>query len=1533
MQKPHLLIHLLLAVVILIAASLRLYHLQWDQGIFPHPDERSTLLFYAPTIRFPEERLGLQDQVSFLDPRQSPLNPFWNIERQEPRPYTYGHFPLYLLVFTSYVLHNFTPVVSDLSTSPDLIKFFAQAKTGIGYAVVGRGLVAILDTISVLIVFLIARRLYGPWAGLLASALSAVAVLHIQLAHFFAVDPISTTFTLLTVYASILIYEQRSLKSAILAGIAIGLAVSSKYSALPVLLAPAMAAWFIITGSPREAGQLTERQKESSDTQSDDQPSHTRLSAETRINLALSLLALTVIISFITFAITSPFVLLDYENFQRAVLEEQGNMVRGLVDMPFTRQYRNTSAYIYFIEQQIRWGLGWSLGILALLGSVWAIIQAFQGKLEPGGWIILAWLVPYFGVTGTFLAKFMRYMSPVTPFAIILGVGLLVAIGRHISRSLAVGLGLFILLITAVWSGLFVNGVYATEHTWVTASRWIYQHVPEKSCIAREHWEEGVPMSLQEPGLAAHQKGYFQPLMPMYEPDSEAKYRTLRDTLRQCDYLVIASNRMSRTLPNLPERYPMSARYYQALFAEELGYDLVAEFSTPPRWEDFIVDDQSADESFTVYDHPKAYIFQKQRDLSDQKWFDILGHTWQGADHNYLGKPTIWMRFDQRFRNMPQPHTQDEERFETWLNPPLNEKPTASDWHWNTLAQQNTVVAIIYWWLAVQVIAWLTWPLTYCLFRQLHTRGYLLSKSIGLLLLSYIIWLLASLNIPANQLSTILYILILILGINLTLLARHRQSMLKWLKRHWTYLVLGEVIFTAVYLLFVSYRLINPDLWQPWHGGEKMLEIGYLNAIVKSSTMPPYDPFFAGTYINYYYYGLYIVGILIKLTGIRPTTAFNLAVPMIAALTAVNVFSLAYNLSLRQNRTGRIYSLRAIGSGLLAVLFVIFFSNLEGMGQLLQHLANVSTSTFQSAIPGLTTLIRSIQGVFEVTDGASLQPYRYWDVSRIIPYTINEFPYWSFLFADLHPHIMVLPFSILYLNLAYNWLKSVGQSHLWPEEAQEPRHEQWGEIIQRESKDILPRLTWASLTRWLAFPLVLGVLATINTWDLPTYLGIMTATFIIARYRATLHPLTWLKVGLLLLETAIFTGALLSASILLYLPFYQHYKAATDIGIGLVKDLIPLDQHLKLWGFFLYILALWLWLTLRNPQTQFAPLRAIALFIHHWSVLPHLTQIYRVYVTQATKGYRNVLISVGLVMLIIIALLLLKMVSLAFTLLGVTITLLLLLRWDSSIEQSFVGLLAFTGFLLLLGVQVIYIRDFLGGAEYYRMNTYFKYFIQIWVLFSIAAGVILPQLWEQSQTWSNASRWAWQGLTSLLILSSLVFFVLGTQSRLNDRFPGARPDKLTLDGMAYMTVGQFTWQNVTYTLSHDYEALNWLIDHIHGAPIVAEAKIGYYREWGMRVAAYTGLPSILGGLHQNEQHPPEQLGQRDTLVRQFWATTDVETLLDLINQLDIQYIYIGQLERTIYGQDINDRFENLMAQGYITLAFSNAETKIYQVSR
>jgi len=1576
----------LLLLVLLAAASLRFYNLTWDNGVFAHPDERSTVLYYAPTIKWPENNDDL------LDPRKSPLNPFWDVHNDSFRSFTYGHFPLYVLAFTGNLLHELAPLTEG-TVPQSWTDFMYRSISGHGFAEIGRGLMALADLCTVILLFLMGKRLYGPWGGLLAAALSTFTVLQIQLAHFFAVDPVSTTFVALALYGAMLMYDHRSVGAALLCGIGIGLAVASKFSALPIAFAPVAAGLLASFYHPHKK-------------RDDYQPA----SLDHMIGLAL----VSLVTSFLIFAITSPFILLDYDNFHRAVIDEQGRMASGVADYPYTRQYRGTIAYVYFIEQQLKWGMGWPLGLLAIAGTLWVMFKTIRLKAHAGELMILTWVVIYFGVTGLFLAKFMRYMIPVVPFVTLFGTGFVVAIWRYgssgntleanpqdteqaldvtdtenpkavsiqkdehpidrhpdenqslqttplpltsppveaptflqkISRPVAMTLAAIVLLGSMIWSVAFVNGVYGTEHSWAIFARWVYDNVPDESCIVWEHWDDRMPVDLPEPRANAGARGYRQPQLPMYEEDSYEKYNTIRSTLTDCDYMVLATNRLWRTIPKLPERYPMSVRYYEALFSGELGFEEVFTVETPPTLGPISIDTQPADESFTVYDHPKPILFKKVRQLTPEEWDNVLaidsdgGLRWEKAVPGYIGEPTLMMRLRGYDRKPSHPASDEESGKSLLLTTPINQLPVVNDFRWNNLANDSTALAILIWWLALMAIGLLAWPLTYHLLHHLPDRGYGLSKALGLLLISYFIWINSSLGLLQNRLSTIIIALVILALIAGWLVWQSRKTYGDYLWQQRWLILISELVFGLVYLFFIYLRMRNPDLWQPWFGGEKMMEIGFLNAILKSAEMPPYDPFFANGIMNYYYYGMFIIGVVIKLTGIQPAIGFNLAIASLAALTAINAFCLARNLGevMFGSKTGQL-SLSGVMGGIFAVIFVVFMGNLEGAAQFMRNLSLVAQTDFESSIPGLTTTVLAASGLRQVVEGAELITYNFWDPSRVIPATINEFPYFSFLFADLHPHMIGIPFTILFLSLAFNWLRAAPTNlSLWGTlnkilNTQIEIHpdQDKSNATELEASDPQPILQTISpmILRWLALPFVLGALAVINTWDLPTYLGIMIATFLVARYRNLTGRLTRADIGMLTINGIVFAITLLGMTYLLYWPFFANYQAL-DVGLGLVHTQTPLEAHLKIWGFFLFIIITWLWVSLYYPQSKNSFLRIISLFLRRWDVFPRTVELHGKFVQNHTPIYQLGLWSILLVMIMMLGLYWLEYRVPAYLLPLVLLSVVMLFRREISAEMSYVGLLIFTGLLLLLGVEAFFLRDFLGGGDHYRMNTLFKFYIQVWVIFGIAAAVMLPQLWVWCWQWRIWNQLSWRLGITILLMGGLIYPALGTPTRLESRFPGDWPEFGTLDGLAYMTVGQFqSPDGGPIILSYDYEAINWLIENVTGTPIIAEAKIGYYREGGMRVAAYTGLPSILGGLHQGEQRYASQIGRRDPSVNEFWNNPDPSITWQRMQELEIEYVYVGQVERATHGSQVDAKFAQLYTQGLLTLVYENQYTKIY----
>ncbi len=1629
-ERTSSLVYLLLGLVLLAGLTLRTWNVRFDEGMGSHPDERSTACFYASSIGWPSS------WEEFKDPQASPLNPLWDRNEQRRRSFTYGHFPLYLGVATGEILHKLAPVAKVLPVSEKIVTQMRLANSGCEVAVAGRLLMALLDTLTIFLLFLLGRRLFGPWTGLLTAALYAFTAQAIQLSHFFAMDPASTTFTVLAVFGGVLMVQDRSWRGALLAGIGAGLAISSKFSALPILAAPVTAALVV--------GWLASRTPS---------PGMGERRGGGGVGKVLVGAVLALLLAAVTFTVTSPYAVLDWQNFIQATLVEQGAMVRGIADFPFTRQYRNTTPYLYFVEQQVVWGMGLPLGLVALAGSLWALVRLAIGKASPGEWIVWSWVVPYFGITGAFLAKFNRYMSPVLPFVVLFGAALAVWLAGRLKlpnrpiaqlpfsflRPLGWVLAAVALFGGIFWSVAYVNGVYGHEHTWLTASRWVYANAPRDSIILWESWDDPLPKDIPgEDGTDMGRAGLRHIDWSPYEEDTAEKYEILKEKLREADFVIYSSKRIYGSVDELPERYPMTTRYYDLMFGEQLGFVHAAEVTSPPRLFGLSFPDGSADESWSLYDHPQVSIFQKTRDLSDAEFDALLGGSWEGAIPWYRGKDSplspllnlvglgnspeseksgLINRIVALIRGEELPDSQPslpplEERADLSLGVPLAELPLVDNYRWNVAASESPWLAVGWWWLVLFLLGLASWPIAFLLLGRLRDRGYLFSKALGWLLSGWLLWLCASVGIAQNSVLNAWLVAALVGVIGLALLVWQWREMKGFLARMWPLLLVGEAIFAVAFVFFVLIRMQNPDIWQPWFGGEKFMEFAFLNGILRSPTFPPVDPHFAGGYINYYYFGIYLVAYTIKLTGIYAEVAFNLAIPSLFALTVVNAFGVAYsavagkrsavssaqlsvisdqsaepavhnsvlsssddntepapiaeapaapvddildidlsrpstttqstsqpvaqspNQPINQPPSPPITQLpnhlpwqTGLASALLAPLFVALLGNLDGFAQVVKRLLDLSQSSFESAIPGVQVAVRAASGFWRVvTTDAQLPGYDFWAPSRVIPATINEFPYWSFTFADLHPHMIGIPFSVLFLGLVLALLRSYDVN--W--------RQNWGQ----------------GLLLIGGFGLLLGTLASINLWELPTYfgLGVLALAVSLHRGRGRL-PLPLLIGG---------SVGYLAVAFLTFLPFFRNYHNVGASGVGLVNTPDDLGVWLLIWGFFAFVLVSWLLVSLRDPARigDAKPTgleRWLALAWGNLERLPRLLYWQARLVRWPTLGF---LVGIWWIPFFVVVgaglLIFTEQKVLGFCVPFLAIGFLLLWRRGRAADPGalLAGLLAVTGFALLAGTQLIFLKDFLQGGDWYRMNTLFKFFIQVWVLWGVAAAVALPRILadrtrggrmdaDEVETPTAQSPISnpqylhplWLTIFSLLLFASLAYPLWGTAARLDQRLVGWRPPIGTLNGLDFMNEGVYTWPdgNNAIELSYDRAAINWLLANVRGNLVVAESStLEYYRAGGSRVASMTGLSGV-NGMHEGEQRWGELVGERGAQLGEFWNTGDLDRTRQLIDELEIALIYVGQLEQYEHPQ-ATAKFTEMVASGELSVLYSNDRVAIYAVT-
>lgn len=662
-----------LLAILLLAAILRLTGLDWDGYQHHHPDERY-ITWVATTVEFPS--LGELVQLKTWQPTTSLFNPFhWPPEagsegivvlQGEPRDFAYGHVPLYLGVLATRATEQVSPWLAPLLPADwplvsDVLNYSSRIEFH-HLTAVGRMLTALFDVGTVLFIFLLGRLLFSPGAGLLAAAFVALAVLHIQLAHFFTSDPFMTFFVVAAVYFMVsaqvmatqtqpVVSYTRVAVSLVLAAIMTGLAIGSKFNSVLLMLPLVWSAVTVVPGG-------------------------------SRLRRIFALLG----IASITFAITNPFAMIDWtcrpgeasgmlgllgsalsrSCYLQNILT-QNAMVRGQVDLAFTRQYADTLPYLYPLEMLLRWGIGFIPGMIGLAGLVWVTIitwRSVRSRMAAGEVVkhaayhplitVLLWVLPYLILNGLFYVKFMRYMQPIVPFLLLFGAGMIRQLHCKLVRAMAVTA---CLVFGGVYAASFIN-IYQSEHPWNEASRWIYQNVPTGTTILSEQFDDNLPVSLEVNDVmrlrAEYPNAELNWLSNPDAADNEQKLMANLEQLAASDYLTILSNRVYGVLPRQSERYPLSSQYHQLLFDGELGYELVWAGTRSPSlfgagfhadtfgWPglqppdalgEFIKTHNNfslgrADESFIVYDQPLTMIFKNTGKFSADRMraaFELSG--------------------------------------------------------------------------------------------------------------------------------------------------------------------------------------------------------------------------------------------------------------------------------------------------------------------------------------------------------------------------------------------------------------------------------------------------------------------------------------------------------------------------------------------------------------------------------------------------------------------------------------------------------------------------------------------------------------------------------------------------------------------------------------------------------------------------------------------------------------------------------------------------------------------------------------------
>jgi YYY domain-containing protein len=828
------------------------------------------------------------------------------------------------------------------------------------------------------------------------------------------------------------------------------------------------------------------------------------------------------------------------------------------------------------------------------------------------------------------------------------------------------------------------------------------------------------------------------------------------------------------------------------------------------------------------------------------------------------------------------------------------------------------MTAFFSWYVLISLLGWATFPLAYRLFPALPDRGFTLARAMGLLIWGYIFWLLASLGIAQNDIGGILLALAFIIGLSVWSVANRQSKIVNFFRSNIPLIITTEILFFTAFAFLAFVRSANPELTST----EKPMELAFISAILRSPSFPPQDPWLSGYAISYYYFGYVMTAMLAKLTGIPGSLAHNLMTALVFALGAVGSYGILYNLFPQPAIANR---KSQIAKSLLAPLFLLLVSNFGALLEVLHRrglfwsedsefwkwLKNIDRSNLFWS-PNTTTFNFWTWLDIKELSSPPLEPFQWlpdrylwwWRPSRILQdydmrhnplEVIDEFPFFSFLLGDLHPHVLAIPFALLAIAAALNIFLGGWRGRI----------------------NLFGARLHINHEGFLFSALVLGGLAFLNTWDI-----LVAAALIVFAYafsRAHEEGWNWNR-----FEDLFLLGLPLGfVSILLYLPFYFGFSSQAG---GILPSLMYPSRGAHLWVMWgtllipIYACLLYFWLGARLPSNWKLGFSlglgfVFLLFTLSWAVgiIGYFVQKDFVLGLLDAQGmdipafFRAT------------SLRRLSHIGGLFTMLAVLIPALAFLfahnhksepsivNRQSTIDNQnsatqFILLIVTLGTILIIVPDFVYLRDQFG----YRINTVFKFYYQAWILWSLAASFGMAYVLQNLRGWKDM---LFRASIGIVVFCGLLYPSLGLMTKTNNFKPVG----------GYYTLDDF--DRIKRENPDEAAAIEWLRAAPNG--VVAEAVGDGYSAYA-RISTYSGLQTVLGwpGHEAQWRGSYEPQGSRREDVTRLYTTSSWEEAQDIVEKYDIRYIYIGSLERVslpVNEEKFASRLEPVFQQGNVVI--------------
>ena len=854
------------------------------------------------------------------------------------------------------------------------------------------------------------------------------------------------------------------------------------------------------------------------------------------------------------------------------------------------------------------------------------------------------------------------------------------------------------------------------------------------------------------------------------------------------------------------------------------------------------------------------------------------------------------------------------------------------------------MLSFFLWYVVVTLLGWLAFPLAFRLFPALADRGYGLARALGLLVWSYVFWLLASLGVLRNDISGLSLALAVLLVLSVLALVRRSageggrvslRPVWEWVRDNRRLVITMEVLFFLAFAAWSFVQSCDPEITTA--GGEKVMELAFINSIMRSPTFPPRDPWLSGYAISYYYFGYVMTAMLAEVTGVLGSVAHNLMLCLIFALSALGAYSVVYDL-LAVWRRGRATSDRAqagkpsFGLPLLGPFFLLIVSNFEGFLDVLQShgLFLGQFAKDGSATTGFWKWLDILElnkkpAVIQAL--AQLTPERFnwwWRASRVIQdrnlagastEIIDEFPFFSYMLGDLHPHILAMPFDLLAIALALNLFLGG-----WD-----------GEM------DLFGLRLQISPLGFVTSAFVLGGLAFLNTWDILLGFGLLAGVYLLRQ--AARRGWTWGRLTELL--ALILPAGVLA--VLLYLPFYVGFSSQAS---GILPNLDSPTRGAQLWVFwgplFLPVTALFVYLW-RGEGRARAWLRGfglaggliLALWVFSWLLgllvlLVDPTDAAQVLSLQGSSGTGAFFVATTVRRL--------ETVGSWLSLLGLLGAPLAFLaaagRRDEDADRPagsgpelhvFVLLLVLVAGILIVAPEFVFLRDVFTS----RMNTIFKFYYQAWLMLSLVAAFGVAVLLRALR---GAPAWAFRIGLAVVLLMACTYPLLAILTRTDDfKIPAYQQALAQARASGEISAWKIALQ--TWTLDGAVGFDNQFPDDAAAAGWLATAPVGVIAEAAKidasytdysHISAYSGLPSVLGWpMHEDQWRGTYAIqGTRLTDLQRLYETRNWDEAQAILTQYNIHYVYVGTLERQtyrVYEAKFQQNLQQVFQQGSVTI--------------